>query len=155
MNPIGVIRSPWKTIEDMPIQAIGGEGVVGYIELYPKFIDGLKGLDGFSHIFLLYLFHRNKDYNLLTKPFLSDNLKGVFATRAPKRPNPIGLSTVEIISIEDNIINVRNIDILDETPLLDIKPYVQAFDSFTHVKNGWLEDAMHRAITYKSDKSFS
>lgn len=140
LRPIGIIYTPFKTKSGMPIQASGALGIKGHIVLNEEFLPGLADLDGFSHIILIYYFHKSTGYELLTRPFLDNTPRGVFATRAPKRPNPIGFSVVRNIKIEKNIIYVENVDILDETPLLDIKPYVPGFDIHKTEKNGWLEN---------------
>jgi tRNA (adenine37-N6)-methyltransferase len=137
-EPIGTIFSPFKDIEGVPVQPAGADGIRGKVEVYSRYAEGLKGLKGFSHIILIYHFHRSKGYSLLVKPFLQDSIQGVFATRAPKRPNRIGISVVKIGKIRDNIIDVVNMDIVDGTPLLDIKPYVSFFDNVKNEKNGWL-----------------
>ena len=137
-EPIGTIFSPFKDIEGVPVQPAGADGIRGKVEVYSRYAEGLKGLKGFSHIILIYHFHRSKGYSLLVKPFLQDSIQGVFATRAPKRPNRIGISVVKIRKIRDNIIDVVNMDIVDGTPLLDIKPYVSFFDNVKNEKNGWL-----------------
>ena len=122
--PIGIIHSPLNNLEDIQIQPtsdISGSGIVGN---FPQFIDGLKDLEGFSHIYLLYQFHKIRQSNLIVTPFLDEEPRGIFATRAPSRPNPIGLSFVELIRIENNLIYVERLDVLNETLFLDIKPYV-------------------------------
>jgi len=138
LHPIGVIHSPFTDIEGMPIQPSAAEEVEGTVELDPRFVDGLKDLDGFSHIILLYHFHASKGYGLAVVPFLDDTARGVFATRAPRRPNPIGLSVVRLMGVDRNILHIRDVDVLDGTPLLDIKPFVPAFDNREHCKTGWL-----------------
>ena len=151
---IGTIHTPFKDLISMPIQSIGGEGIEGYIELKPKFIDCLKDLDGFSHIILLYHFHKSKGYKTLVKPFLDDKIHGVFSTRAPKRPNPIGLSVVKLIKIEKGVVHIENIDILDGTPLLDIKPYIPQVDSIMTTRQGWLDKKIQKFSKMRSDESF-
>ncbi|HYX09974.1 MAG TPA: tRNA (N6-threonylcarbamoyladenosine(37)-N6)-methyltransferase TrmO [Bacteroidales bacterium] len=138
-KPIGIIHTPFKEIGDMPIQPVAAEGVRGYIELFPEYAEGLSDLDGFSHIMLLYHFHRNEGYKLKVKPFMDNEERGLFATRAPRRPNGIGLSTVRLISIEGSILHIEQVDMLDETPLLDIKPFFQRFDNRHKTRAGWLE----------------
>jgi tRNA-Thr(GGU) m(6)t(6)A37 methyltransferase TsaA len=128
--------------------------VNGTVEVFDEFRAGLKDLDGFSHIILLYVFHRSKGYNLQVIPFMDITSRGVFATRAPKRPNPIGISVVQLDRIENGILHVRNIDILDGTPLLDIKPYVPEFDSPPKVRTGWITNPKDKASTRKSDDRF-
>ena len=154
LKPIGIICTPFKTKSGMPIQASGALGIKGHIVLNEEFIPGLADLDGFSHIILIYYFHKSMGYELLTKPFLDNTPRGVFATRAPKRPNPIGFSVVRNIKIEKNIIYVENVDILDETPLLDIKPYIPGFDIHKTEKNGWLENKTDDLNNTKSDGRF-
>jgi tRNA-Thr(GGU) m(6)t(6)A37 methyltransferase TsaA len=141
-RPIGVIHSPFKSKEGVPIQPVYGKGVEGYVEIFPEYAEGLKDLDGFSHVILIYHFHLSSGYDLLVKPFLDSEMRGVFATRAPKRPNPIGISIVRLKEINGSIVHICDVDILDGTPLLDIKPYVPEFDNRTDVKVGWLEKGL-------------
>ena len=136
-TPIGTIHTPFKKVEGMPVQTKGAEGVPGTIEIDPGFAEGLKDLDGFSHVFLLYHFHRAGTRRLEVTPFLDSTPRGVFATRAPRRPNPIGLSVVRLKSVEGNVLHVENVDILDGTPLLDIKPLVPRFDITEELRSGW------------------
>lgn len=151
---IGLIHSPFKNIREMPIQSVGASGIKGIVEVFPAFTEGLKDVEGFSHIILLYHFHQIKESMLLVTPFLDSQPRGVFATRAPKRPNPIGLSVVKLDDIEGNILHVENVDILDGTPLLDIKPYVPEFDNHPADRVGWLEKAKGRVRSQKSDGRF-
>jgi tRNA-Thr(GGU) m(6)t(6)A37 methyltransferase TsaA len=153
-KPIGTIHSPHHKIEGMPIQPVGAAGVRGSVEIYPEYVDGLKDLDGFSHIILLYFFHEVNEHQLTVIPFLDSTPRGVFATRAPKRPNPIGLSVVKLIGIQNNRLTIENVDILDNTPLLDIKPYVPDFDHFQADRIGWLSQSKGRVQTKKSDERF-
>jgi tRNA-Thr(GGU) m(6)t(6)A37 methyltransferase TsaA len=136
MRPIGVIQSPFTDKAQTPIQPTRSQAV-GRVEVYPEFADGLQDLEGFSHIILLYVFHQSNDYTLRVKPFLDDQLRGLFATRHPCRPNPIGLSVVRLLARRDNILDIEGVDVLDSTPLLDIKPFVPDFDTHTDVKTGW------------------
>jgi len=138
----------------MPIQPKGALGDQGTVVLNKEFVSGLADLNGFSHIILLYYFHQSKGYDLLTKPFLDDKRRGVFATRAPKRPNGIGLSVVKLLSVDENILHVENVDMLDGTPLIDIKPYVSDFDIHKVIKNGWIENKMENLDTERSDDRF-
>jgi tRNA-Thr(GGU) m(6)t(6)A37 methyltransferase TsaA len=151
---IGLIHSPFNNIREMPIQSVGASGIKGIVEVFPAFTEGLKDVEGFSHIILLYHFHQIKESMLLVTPFLDSQPRGVFATRAPKRPNPIGLSVVKLDGIEGNILHVENVDILDGTPLLDIKPYVPEFDNHPADRVGWLEKAKGRVRNQKSDGRF-
>ena len=153
-RPIGIIHSPFKDIEGMPIQPTGASKIKSTIEIYPEFTEGLKDLEGFSHIILLYHFHKVKESKLIVTPFMDSQSRGVFATRAPKRPNPIGLSIVKLINIEQNILNIGNIDVIDGTPLLDIKPYVPEFDQHQADRVGWLEKAKGKIQNKKSDGRF-
>lgn len=153
-TPIGVIHSPFTKIEGMPIQPAAAEGVMGAAEVFQEFHPGLKDLDGFSHIVLLYHFHRSQEFTLRVVPFMDSEVRGLFATRAPKRPNPIGLSIVRLHRIEDGVLHIENVDILDGTPLLDIKPYVPEFDAHTGVRTGWLEEARRTVSDRKSDDRF-
>ena len=139
IRPIGVIHTPYKEPKGMPIQGKFEKGVTGRIEVFPEYQEGLKDLEGFSHIILLYCFDRSKDEKLISRPFLEDESHGIFAIRSPHRPNHIGVSVVELKKIENGIISFSEVDILDNTPLLDIKPYVSHFDSRENVKNGWLD----------------
>jgi tRNA-Thr(GGU) m(6)t(6)A37 methyltransferase TsaA len=153
-QPIGIIHSPFTELSGMPIQPAGAAGVEGTVEIFPEYNDGLKDLEGFSHVIMLYHFHQSKGFNLHVVPFMDSIIRGVFATRAPKRPNPIGLSVIELQKIQGNILYVKNVDILDGTPLLDIKPYVPEFDKQTEVRVGWLEEARKEVSKRKSDQRF-
>jgi tRNA-Thr(GGU) m(6)t(6)A37 methyltransferase TsaA len=151
---IGKIHSPFTDPRKMPIQPVGATGSRGHIVLNPAYREGLKDLDGFSHIFLLYHFHRTQKSQLMIKPFLDETPRGIFATRAPVRPNPIGLSVVQLERIEDNILYVCNIDVLDGTPLLDIKPFVPEFDQPENTRIGWLRERIKGASDIRSDDRF-
>lgn len=154
LHPIGTIRSPYHELSGMPIQPSGSRGMTGSVEVYPEFRQGLSDLEHFSHIILLYHLHKSEGYHLKVVPFLDTELRGLFATRAPGRPNPIGLSIVRLDRIENGIIYIRNVDILDGTPLLDIKPYVPAFDSWPDAATGWLSGKQHDADSRLSDDRF-
>jgi tRNA (adenine37-N6)-methyltransferase len=149
-TPIGIIHSPHKTPHGTPIQPTAAQGIPGQVELQPQFATGLRDLEGFSHLILLYHFDRIRETKLEVKPFLDDKMHGVFATRAPVRPNPIGLSIVRLIQIEGNILHIEDVDILDCTPLLDVKPYIDKFDVRTSEKQGWLEKNL-RKLPGKTD----
>ncbi len=153
-QPIGTIHSPFQTIQGMPIQPAGAKGVQGTVEINPEYVDGLQDLEGFSHIILIYHFHLSKGYSLKVKPFMDENLRGVFATRAPKRPNPIGISVVRLVRVEGNILRIKNIDIIDGTPLLDIKPYVPEFDIAEERRIGWLSEKAIKVHKVKADERF-
>jgi len=153
-EPIGIVHSPFKEPRGMPIQPAGAEGIRGTVEVFEEFKPGLKDLDGFSHIILIYFLHLSRGFSLEVVPFMDTKLRGVFATRAPRRPNPIGLSIVRLISIDDGILKIENVDIVDGTPLLDIKPYVPEFDSQVEVKTGWLEGLRRTVSERNSDDRF-
>jgi tRNA-Thr(GGU) m(6)t(6)A37 methyltransferase TsaA len=136
LKPIGVIHSPFSDKAQTPIQSTRSQAS-GQVEVFPEYAPGLQGLEGFSHIYLLYAFHLSEGYTLKVQPFLDDELHGLFATRHPCRPNPIGLSVVRLLARQDNILDIEGVDVLDGTPLLDIKPYVPDFDVRTDVKTGW------------------
>ena len=153
-NPIGVIHSPFKDIKGMPIQPAGAKGVAGMIEIKPEYVYGLQDLEGFSHIILIYHFHLSKGYSLKVKPFLDENLRGVFATRAPRRPNPIGISVVRLVRVEGALLHIEDIDIVDGTPLLDIKPYVPELDITKESKIGWLSKKVKKVHEVKADERF-
>jgi len=138
MQPIGVIHSPFTEKGQTPIQASRSQAT-GIVEIDRKFLEGLQDLEGFSHIFLLYVFHCSSSYTLRVKPFLDHKVRGLFATRYPCRPNPIGISVVRLLSRKENILTIKGVDVLDNTPLLDIKPYVPDFDVRTDVRVGWYE----------------
>ena len=153
-KPIGIIHSEYKQKEGVPIQGVLSKRSKGWIEIFPEFEKGLKDIDGFSHIFLIYCFHLSKGYSLLIKPFLEDKEHGVFATRAPKRPNPIGISVVKLEKNEDNKLYISEVDIIDGTPLLDIKPYVSKFDARDNTKMGWVKNKLNNKDNHHSDNRF-
>ena len=139
IRPIGIIHSPFTDKKDTPIQPTRSSAM-GTVEVYAEFAEGLLDIEGFSHLILLYAFHCSQGYSLTVKPFLDDELHGLFATRYPCRPNPIGLSIVRLLARENHILKIEGVDVLDGTPLLDIKPYVPEFDLRTGVRTGWLEN---------------
>ena len=153
-KPIGMIHTPFNSLEDMPIQPTSNVSGSGIIEVFPEFVDGLKDLEGFSHIYLLYHFHKVRQPNLVVTPFLDKVPRGIFATRAPSRPNSIGLSLVELVRVENNLVYVERVDALNETPLLDIKPYVPEFEHIHNVRTGWLEGVKAQIRSGKSDTRF-
>ena len=138
MCPIGVIHSPFTEKSETPIQPSRSQAI-GKVEIYPQFADGLQDIEGFSHLILLYVFHKASDYTLQVTPFLDDQTRGLFATRYPCRPNPIGLSTFRLLSRDAKILEIDGVDVLDGTPLLDIKPYMPEFDIRQNVNAGWYE----------------
>lgn len=154
LKPIGIVRSPFLKVEGMPIQAIGATGVKGCVELNPELVPGIKDLDGFSHLILIYFFHLCRGYSLHVMPFLDKTQRGVFATRVPRRPNGIGLSIVRLTGIKDNLIEIEDVDILDRTPLLDIKPFVPEFDNRDVQKAGWFTKRAQKATEVRADRRF-
>ena len=139
----------------MPIQPSGAAGVKGTVEVLPEYAEGLQDLDGFSHVILRYLFDCSVGSELKVVPFMDTTPRGLFATRAPKRPNPIGLSVVRLERIVGRILHIDGVDILNETPLLDIKPYVPAFDAPPECRTGWLEDVGETVREKRSDDRFA
>jgi tRNA (adenine37-N6)-methyltransferase len=138
-KPIGIINTPYLTPEDCPRQSYHNKGVKAWIELMPEYVEGLTDLEGFSHLILVWTFHKSEGYKLMVLPPDEDEQHGVFATRSSNRPNPIGLSAVKLIKIDGNIIHIEDPDMVDGTPLLDIKPYLLPPDTLGDVKRGWLD----------------
>jgi len=153
-KPIGVIHSPFKEPKGTPIQPAGAENIAGTVELFPEYVEGLKDLEGFSHIILIYHFHLSKEVSLKARPYMDNEARGIFAMRGPSRPNPIGISVVRLVGVEENILHIRDVDIVDGTPLLDIKPYVPEFDTRKVEKVGWLEKSVHKLSKTKDNGRF-
>jgi len=153
-TPIGTIHSPFTKPEGMPIQPSAGQGIKGYILVHEEFVEGLEDLSGFSHIYLLFHLHQSDSYRLKVTPFLDDKLRGVFSTRAPKRPNPIGLSLVKLMRIKGNRLDIENMDMIDGTPLLDIKPYVPEMEDASQIRLGWLSKHVQEINSKRSDQRF-
>jgi tRNA (adenine37-N6)-methyltransferase len=151
---IGIIHSTFKEPKNVPIQAVVSKGTKGTIEVNSEYTKGLVDLEGFSHIILLYHFNLVKGYSLMVKPFLDQNSHGVFATRAPSRPNPIGLSIVRLKKIQNNILHIEDLDIVDNTPLIDIKPYIPQIDNRKTRKIGWFSKKLSNLPTTKDDGRF-
>jgi tRNA-Thr(GGU) m(6)t(6)A37 methyltransferase TsaA len=151
---IGIIRTPFTELGGMPVQPPGARGVKGTVEVDARYEEGLKDLDGFSHIVLLYHFHESQGYALTVKPYMDDHDHGLFSTRAPRRPNPIGLSVVRLVRVTGSTLEVEDVDILDGTPLLDIKPFVPAFDVSPVERTGWLSSNSGRVSGMRSDDRF-
>jgi tRNA-Thr(GGU) m(6)t(6)A37 methyltransferase TsaA len=142
--PIGTVHSSYKTKSEAPIQPRFSEAE-GEIEVFEEFADGLKDIEGFSHIWVLFHFHASEGYDLCTTPYLDDELRGVFACRSPRRPNAIGMSLVRLIERKGNILRIKGLDMIDGTPVIDIKPYVGEFDESEDIRIGWLEGKVHKA----------
>ena len=153
-RPIGIIHTPFQQVEGIPIQPSGALGIKGTVEVFRQYCGGLKDLDGFSHIILIYHFHLSKGYSLEARPFMEEKTRGIFAMRAPARPNPIGISVVRLVGVEGCILHIEDIDIADNTPLLDIKPYVPDFDWREVERIGWLSGKSERAREHKADTRF-
>jgi len=139
LHPIGLIHSPFRDQGETPIQSAFSQAE-GTVEVYPEYVAGLQDIEGFSHIILLYWFHRSDGYRLVVKPFMDQVERGLFSIRYPARPNPIGISIVELVRREGNQLHVQGLDVLDGTPLLDIKPFVPRFDHRENTRVGWLTD---------------
>jgi len=154
-KPIGVIHSPFKEPKGTPIQPAGGKGINGTVEVFSEYAEGLKDVEGFSHIILIYHFHLSKESPLKVKPYMDNEAHGVFAMRGPSRPNPIGISVVRLVNVKENTLHIQDVDIVDGTPLLDIKPYVPEFDISEAEKIGWLEKKVHKLSTSKDDGRFT
>ncbi len=154
-KPIGVIHSPFREARGTPIQSAAAKGIGGSVEIFPEYGEGLKDIEGFSHIFLIYHFHLSGETSLTAEPFMDNKTHGIFAIRGPNRPNPIGISIVRLVGIEKNILYVEDLDIVDGTPLLDIKPYVPEFDIREVEKTGWLEKNIHKLSKSKDDGRFT
>ena len=153
-TPIGSIETPFNDLKGMPIQPSGAAEVKGTVILNREYEAGLSDLEGFSHIILLYHFHQSQGYDLMVTPFMDDQKRGLFSTRAPRRPNPIGLSIVQLIKIEKNRIDIQCIDVLNGTPLIDMKPYVPGFDAKETTRLGWLDKNYKKSESLKSDERF-
>ena len=153
-QPIGVIHTPFKTAEGTPIQPRRADGAKGFVEVYPEYRDGLADLSEFSHIVLIYHCHLCRGYDLKVVPYLDTQLRGLFATRAPRRPNPVGLSVVQLDGVDETGLTVSGVDIIDATPLLDIKPYVPEFDHLPDCKVGWLSEVVKNSQDKSADDRF-
>lgn len=149
-RPIGVIHSQFKEILGMPIQAAAAIGIPGSVDIFPEYAEGLRDIDGFSHLILIYHLHLVQEYKLIVHPYLDDQPHGIFATRAPRRPNPIGLSIVRLITVRDATLTVQDVDMVDGTPLLDIKPWVPEFDARSDARIGWFTKNIGRMRDVRS-----
>lgn len=152
MTPIGYVRSPFEDPKGIPIQTRGGDDFVGEVEVLDQYAEGLEDLDGFSHIILLTYFHKARGYDLKVTPFLDEVERGVFSTRGPRRPNPIGLHIVRLEKVEGSILRIRGLDMIDGTPVLDIKPYLP--HECDELRLGWLEGKIHHFGSKLSDGRF-
>jgi tRNA-Thr(GGU) m(6)t(6)A37 methyltransferase TsaA len=153
---IGKMKTPFSCLTDMPIQPITKDGAKGFIEICNTLVEGLTDLDGFSHVIVLYHFHRQNNVQMVVTPFFDDAPHGVFATRAPCRPNPIGLSVLKLLEVKGNLIAVEGVDMLDNSPVLDVKPYISAFDHPKgKIKTGWLAHSKPSVKCTRSDGRFT
>ena len=155
LTQIGIIHTPFRERKGTPIQPKMGRGIEGQVEVFDKYVPGLKDLDGFSHIIWIDYMHLAEGYSLEVIPYLDDRLRGLFATRAPKRPSQIGLSVVRLKEVNGNTLIIEDIDIVDQTPLLDIKPYIPNFDDESRgIRIGWLKDRLRNENSRKADDRF-
>ncbi|MFO7753360.1 MAG: tRNA (N6-threonylcarbamoyladenosine(37)-N6)-methyltransferase TrmO [Desulfobacteraceae bacterium] len=154
METIGYIRSSFTRIEDMPIQPTGADDTTGRVEVAEEYAEGLKDLSGFSHIYLIYRFHKAGRMSLTVTPFMDTVERGVYATRSPLRPNHIGISIVRLLSVEKNVLVVQGVDVLDQTPLIDIKPYIENFDRVEESTSGWMTADRDEVARARSDGRF-
>jgi tRNA-Thr(GGU) m(6)t(6)A37 methyltransferase TsaA len=143
LSPIGIIHSPYRDRDEAPYQGYRSKRI-SRIEVLKEFEEGLQDIEGFSHIIVIYWFHKSQGYHLLVKTPWDDVPHGLFTTRSPHRPCPLALTVVELVAREKNILKVKGLDALDGSPLLDIKPYVPAVDERSVVKSGWLEGKLGR-----------
>ena len=146
ITPIGTIHSPYKTTDQIPIQGRFDTTIEAYIELNKQYIPGLKDLDGFSHAIILFYFHKSTKEHIQAQPYLENTTRGIFAIRSPHRPNHIGLTVVRINKIINNRLYFTHVDMIDQTPVIDIKPYIHHFDHREQVKSGWLEKHFQNGI---------
>jgi tRNA-Thr(GGU) m(6)t(6)A37 methyltransferase TsaA len=152
--PIGVVHTPFTAQAGMPVQTVAARDVAGTIELAPEYVGGLSDLDGFSHLWLLVHLHQVQGHALTVTPYLDDQPRGVFATRSPRRPNPIGLSIVRLVGIDGATLKIEEVDLLDGTPVLDIKPYVPLFDYRADARIGWFASKQHNVYEVRADDRF-
>lgn len=158
LQSIATIHTPFETLENMPIQPKGAKGVEATIVFKPEYKEGLKDLEGFSHVYLIYYLHKAPEPKLTVTPFIDNTHtpRGVFSTRAPVHPNSLGLSVVELLSVDGHHVTIRGVDILDGTPLLDIKPYIENFDKVEgEIRSGWMVSSQEEVINKKSDDRFT
>ena len=153
-KPVGIIRTPFKQQEGTPIQASMASEANGSIEVFPEFVEGLLDIEGFSHLHLIYPFHQIKQGALKVIPYLDVVEHGIFATRAPKRPNPIGISVIQLLSVSGNILKIKGVDMLDGTPILDIKPYIPSLDQYQTEKIGWYKNRLKKNEAVLADNRF-
>ena len=152
---IGILHTPFKTKEGIPIQGVFDPDARGRAEVFKEYEPGLQDIEGFSHLILIYVFHRSTGYDLVCRPYMEDQVRGLFAIRAPRRPNPIGFSVVRQERREGNVLYLAEMDVMDGTPLLDIKPFVPRFDHREGARVGWMEERFKKGHLRKvSDDRF-
>ncbi len=154
VETIGTIHSPFQQLEGMPVQPLGSGCAEGRVVVEERFAEGLRDLDGFSHIYLVYQFHKAARTRLQVVPYMDTQVRGVFATRSPLRPARIGISVVELLSVAGNVLTVRGLDVLDGTPLIDIKPYVPQFDCWPQAACGWMKASRAEVERRRADDRF-
>jgi len=154
IKPIGVIHTPHKMAEGTPIQPFKARGIAGSVEIYTDYMTALQDVDGFERIWLIYWFHKSRQPKPIVTPYMDDTPRGLFATRAPSRFNNIGISVVRLKGINGSLLQIEDVDMLDGTPLLDIKPYVPSFDSYPEARHGWLEKVSQDTAEGKADNRF-
>ncbi|MFO7937823.1 MAG: tRNA (N6-threonylcarbamoyladenosine(37)-N6)-methyltransferase TrmO [Kiritimatiellia bacterium] len=152
---IGIIHSPHQKLSDIPIQPVFADNIKGTVEVDSEFAEGLMHLNEFSHIYLFYFFHKSQKPSLKVKPYLSEQECGIFATRAPHRPNKLGMSLVRLIKIEGNVLYIKDVDVLDGTPLLDIKPYIKRFDTRENVQSGWQDSVSDETASVRGLRNYT
>ncbi|MBN2099247.1 MAG: tRNA (N6-threonylcarbamoyladenosine(37)-N6)-methyltransferase TrmO [Dehalococcoidia bacterium] len=155
VETIGIIHSPFTEMKGMPVQSLGAQGAGGTVVVDERFAEGLRDLDGFSHIYLIYRFHMATRTELKVVPYMDTVTRGVFATRSPLRPAHIGVSVVELLKVSGNVLTVRGLDMLDGTPLIDIKPYVPQFDCWQNATSGWMKASRFDVEQRRSDNRFA
>ncbi|HJJ97475.1 MAG TPA: tRNA (N6-threonylcarbamoyladenosine(37)-N6)-methyltransferase TrmO [Methanocorpusculum sp.] len=154
-QPVGIIHSPHTSLAGMPIQPPAAKSFTGTLEVRPELADGLTGIEGFTRLILIYQLHKSEGFSLTATPFLDTTTHGVFATRVPRRPNQIGLSIVKLLGRKGNVLEIGEVDILDGTPVLDIKPYVPPFDAYPQERYGWFEGKLDDIEAARSDDRFT
>ncbi len=154
-TPIGYFTTPHKDVQGMPIQPLGAVGIHGAISILPEYQEGLIDLQDFSYVIVLYHLHKIEGHDLTVTPFLDTRTHGIFATRSPKRPNPLGLSVMRLAGVSKSTVFLENVDVLDQTPVIDIKPYIPDFDVWPADKIGWFAGKSNNASTHRSDNRFA
>lgn len=155
LETIGTIHSPFRRLKGMPVQCLGSGCADGRVVVEERLAEGLKDLDGFSHIYLVYQFHEAARTELQVVPYMDTEVRGVFATRSPLRPAHLGISVVELLNVTGNVLTVRGLDVLDGTPLIDIKPYIPQFDCWPNATCGWMKASRFEVERRRADDRFT